>query len=450
MNRLPPEVIAPCVAFVCDGTDLRPIVSLTHVCRYWRRAIVSSPWIWASIDSRWKWLTPLYLERAGSVPLTVRISVSSIQGDVDFLKAFLPHTTKIAHLSLTGYSSLEGMARDIPSLSASLAPNLVSLELEQTEEPTGSFPSYPLFQNVSGLKLLRLTRTPLHPLLMKTTSLLELNFSGCTTPFRFEDFIEILRSNPSLERIALDIRFSEVPSSIIFSKIASLPRLLQLSFNCSNATDAKMLILSISFPRGVSLEFSFSQASEYHNVLSFLPSPPTTIQGLLDPITIVRYETFQVEQVRLSGNDSLLSFRCNRQFSLDSVFHLFNTASVRELHVGGAFHRGIPLSQLPALETLVIVDVRDFRCTFDFLAEDPVPCPSLKTIAFLDCNLSMGETRELGEAVTRRKSSTAAWLHRVVVVDRAGRLPNHDMICQLRQFVPRVDVSIDERLPDLP
>ena len=42
VNCLPPEVLASCATFVSD-TDPRPIVSLTHVCRYWWRSISSNP-----------------------------------------------------------------------------------------------------------------------------------------------------------------------------------------------------------------------------------------------------------------------------------------------------------------------------------------------------------------------------------------------------------------------
>ena len=75
VNRVPPEVITLCAAFV-SPTDPRPIVPLTHVCRYWRNAITSSPRNWASIGSGWRRLAPLCLERAGVVPLTVEINVS--------------------------------------------------------------------------------------------------------------------------------------------------------------------------------------------------------------------------------------------------------------------------------------------------------------------------------------------------------------------------------------
>ena len=135
MNRLHPELIALCATFI-SPTDPRSIVPMTHVCRYWGKAITSSPRNWASIGSGWKRLVPLCLDRAGVVPPTVNIVVSDIKGDEIFLQALLPHVPRTSHLSLSGYSSAETVTDDLPGFSASPILGLTSLELEQTEEPT--------------------------------------------------------------------------------------------------------------------------------------------------------------------------------------------------------------------------------------------------------------------------------------------------------------------------
>ena len=250
MNRLPPEVIALCAASVSGG-DPRPTVSLTHVCRCWRRkAITSSPRNWGWIGSEWKRLVPLCLERAGVVPLDVDITVLDIKDDEIFLKAFLPHISKIAYLSLSGYSSIEGVADNLPGLFAPPMLDLASLELEQDEEPTESFPSsetptHPLFQNVSKLKSLHLTRTPLYPALASITSLTELKLVGYTTPFHLGKFTRFLHSNPDLELVILDIQFIEAPARVRPTTIVSLARLRQFTFTCARASDAKGLISSI-------------------------------------------------------------------------------------------------------------------------------------------------------------------------------------------------------------
>ena len=458
LNRFPPEAIALCATFV-SPTDPRPIIPLTHVCRYWRNAITSSHKNWASIDSGRKGLVPLCLERAGVVPLTVDITVSDIKEDENFLQALLPHTSRINHLSLTGYSSIEDVARDLPDFFVTPMFNPTSLELEQTEEPIESFlsdatPTHPLFQNVSKLKSIRFTRTPLYPAITSIRSLVELKLVGYTTPFDFKKFIGFLRSNPNLEIIVLDIQFIETPLWILSTMTFPLACLRQLSFTCAHAIDAKGLISHISFPRGVILEILGSRTNLDADLHLFLPSPPTKIQELLTPITVVKFQNTPSREVQFSGNGSLFSFRSsNTSFNLDPAFDLFPTTAVHEFHAKVSPCREVlfqPLSQLPALETLVFVDVTSFPThSLDFLGEDPVLCPSLKTVAFFDCGLGSGIIGDLENVVARRQHSTAARLYRVVIVNRAGKLPDYKSIRRLRQFVPRVDVGIDE-LPDLP
>ena len=457
MNRLPPEVIALCATFV-SPTDPRPTIPLTHVCRYWRKAIISSPRNWASMDSGWKRLVPLCLERAGAVPLTVNITVSDIKGDKNFLRAPLPHIPRISHLSLAGYSSIEGVARDLPGFFATPMFSPTSLELEQIEEPSELFPSnetptHPLFQNVSKLKSIHFTRTPLYPAMSNIRSLVELKLVGYITPFQFGKFIGFLRSNPDLELVVLDIRFDGTPAWIFPTRVISLARLRRLSLTCARATDAKGLISCISFPCGVHPEVPGSRANRDFDLRSFLPSPPTKIRELLTPITAIKFQNTPGRELQLSGNSSLFSFRCsNAPSNLDPALDLFTTTAVREFHAKASPCRDVlfrPLLQLPALETLVLVDVTSFQPhSLDFLGEEPILCPSLKTIAFLDCDLGSRVIAELEEAVARRKNSTAAWLHRVVIIHRAGKLPDYKLLRRLRQFVPRVDVGIDE-LSDL-
>jgi len=232
-----------------------------------------------------------------------------------------------------------------------------------------------------------------------------------------------------------------------------LARLRELSFTCVNAIDAKLLISSISFPRGVSLEVFSSRRKKDADLRSFLPSPPTPIQGLLAPIATIKCQD-EPGVVQLYGNNSRFSFRCSG-FRLDAYcgLSLFSTTAVREFHVqtNSCHDLSRALLRLPALETLVLVGVTTFSDdSFKFLAEEPVLCPSLKTIAFFDCNLCSRTIGELEGVVTRRKNSMAAWLHRVVIVRRAGKLPDSKLIHRLRQVVPRVDARIDEELPDLP
>ena len=457
VNRLPREVLASCATFVSDS-DPRPIVSLTHVCRYWRRSICSSPRNWASIATVWKQLVPLCLERAGAVPLAVDIIVPEVKGDIGFLSALLPHVERVAHLSFTGHSSIDAVANDLPGFFASPMPNLTSLALRQAQEPAELFPADgspmpPIFQSVSKLKSLRLTQTPIYPPLFNIPFLVELKMIGYTSPFNFGTFVGFLASNNDLEIVVLDIKFIEGSVWTVPARMVPLARLRHLSITCANPIDAKGLLSCISLRSGIRLEVF---CSHWSSLDSYLPSPPAPVQKVLAPITVVKFQN-SPREFHVFGKNGSFSFRCSRIAFWIPELHLFPTASVREFHVNNTPWTLTPvflvstLCRLPALETLVITDTASWATgTFESLAGQPLSCPSLKTIAFFNCVLTPEVTTEFESVVARRKGLEAAWLYRVVIVSSTGVLPSHTVIQRLRQHVPYVDVRVDDKLPDLP
>jgi len=457
VNRLYPEIIALFATFV-SNSDPKPVISLTHVCRYWRRAIISNPRSWASIGSGWKRLVPLCFERVGAVPLTVNISVPDIEGDEVFLQALLPHIPRISHLSLTGYTSIERLADDLPGFFASPMSNLTSLELEQTEVPTESFPSDetptpPLFQNVSKLELLRFTRTPIYPTLFNTTSLVELKLVGYI--LHFGKFIEFLNSNPNLEIVVLDLQFAEGSVWTVPERTTSLPRLRDLEFTCGSAADSRGLFSCVSLRRGVHITIQGSQSNPCADLAPFLPCPTTSIQELLTPITTIMNQT-SPRSLRVSGGGGQFCFRSPKRPSRTyDEFKLFLIGAVLEFHLNVFFldsdsnHLSWPLKRLPALEALALSKMHLPPGSLSVLSKEPILCPSLKTIAFFDCRVTADLINELEEVLAKRGDSTAARLHRVVIVNKTQPLPDLQLILQLQRFVPRVDVGVGNKLPDL-
>ena len=67
-------------------------------------------------------------------------------------------------------------------------------------------------------------------------------------------------------------------------------------------------------------------------------------------------------------------------------------------------------------------------------------CPVLKTIAFFDCDTNSDATKQLGEALTRRRDLTAVQVYRVVIVSSTGTMPDRASVQQLRKSVPCVEV----------
>lgn len=159
----------------------------------------------------------------------------------------------------------------------------------------------------------------------------------------------------------------------------------------------------------------------------------------------------------LSGNGSFLSLNAlGRQPTFYSgIPHLSNLSAVREFHMN--IHPSPPtgnrlswvLERLPALETLVILETTFPPGTLCAPAGEPVLCSSLKTIAFFNCKMPEGVTKELGDVITTRRDSLATRLYRVIFVGSDSVLPGLQVAQRLRKLVPCVEVGVDDKLPDL-
>ena len=420
---------------------------------------MSNPRNWASIAIGWKRLVPLCLERAGAVPLALDITIPDIKSDPSFLRELLPHVTRVGHFYLTGHSSIETVADDLPGFFDSSMPNLTSLELQQTTEPTKIFPSGntpvpPIFRSVTKLESLCLTRTPLHPVLLSITSLRDLKLLGYTRPLHFGTFLGFLDSNPGLERVVLDIQFIVDSVETALARRIPLPRLQHLSITCSKPIDSKGLLSCISLPHGVNLEVVFTQPDQHARLGSFLPSPPTPIWELLAPITTVKAQV-SPQELRLFGNGTVFTFR-SPQAPLDvhQELALLPGATVRKFYANlhPLKYTDIELSKvlkaLPRLKTLVFSNTIIPRGSLSALAEEPVSCPALKTIAFFNCSIRPNAIQELGEAIVRRRHLTVTRLRRVVIINNSlVTLPEPESIQRLRKSIPRVDVGVNNKLP---
>ena len=333
-------------------------------------------------------------------------------------------------------------------------PNLTSLELQQVAEPSANlFPSSgtpvpPVFQNVSKLKTLRLTRTPLYPTLFSIASLRELRLLGYENPLNFGTFIRFLRLNRDLEHVVLDVRFVANSVETEFNRNVSPPRLQNLSITCYKTIDSKGLLSCISFPHGAHIEVTSIGLDRATLLSSFMPSPPTPIHDLLAPITTIKTQLTPAK-LQLIGNGS--------SFTLHGVIALweFPTAAVRELYVDpfplmySAAILHSTMKVLPALEILAFSRTPFPAGLLSGLIEEPVLCPALKTIAFLDCDIDSDIIKQLEEAMAKRGDSTAARMYRVVIVNSAGTILDRTSIQQLRKSVPCVDIRVDDKFPDL-
>ena len=101
-------------------------------------------------------------------------------------------------------------------------------------------------------------------------------------------------------------------------------------------------------------------------------------------------------------------------------------------------------SYFPALE-LLTVGYTDVLDTLSALLSNSPPSPSLKTIGFLDCDLSEDFMKELTRFASERQNiPPSTWLHRVQIIHSDGVFPSAASIRRLREYVKVVEVRMED------
>ena len=108
--------------------DTRSIVPLTHVCRYWRESIVSTPENWTTISSNSNKLAALSLERAKAAPLDIYLDFRTIT--TASFNLLGPHLKNAGSCRVRVGSIIETVTFGFPGFPWSM-PKLRALELSK-------------------------------------------------------------------------------------------------------------------------------------------------------------------------------------------------------------------------------------------------------------------------------------------------------------------------------
>jgi hypothetical protein len=338
--------------------------------------------------------------------------------------------------------TLPNFPRSMPNLRLlELSPQLDRPDWDTSIDPFGSFSH--------TLRYLSLCNVPLYPSFLKLRTLTEFTLRDHKFTLPVDTLLAIVEENPSLEIVSLAIGFTEPSLRRSQRRVVTRNRLRRLSITGNDAMDAQALVFGISLPRGANLEIRLEETGEVNNIpagistghLMNLPSP-----------TFMKYRS-SGRHIRLSGPNGSFSFDLPTFPSVRFLeFPLLPLNNVRELWLERPTYWlwtpvPFPSSFFPALTALVIKGDIDISNTLSILFSTPASSPSLRTLAFSDCDITEEFMEKLTRFASNRKNTTWTWLHRVVIVHLEGVLPREASFRKLEEHVPVVDVLVDMDLP---
>jgi hypothetical protein len=231
-NGLPPEVLSRVLEHRDCDNDL---VAATHVCRYWRSTLVSSPLLWTSFrlkSSPDLDRTFTYLERSKSTPIDVKISSRSPK-DLEIFKHLAPHITRARSLII------DGSHLDVPAISHLLrspVPSLQHLQIDSHECPI-RLPDDFLGQQALSLRSvnfsgIRLTFESSFPLPNLTE--FKLSLPKGAGPIHMSALLRFFSASSQLQKIRINTGH-EVLQGIAPDQVVSLESLVEFDCACKPA-----------------------------------------------------------------------------------------------------------------------------------------------------------------------------------------------------------------------
>jgi hypothetical protein len=449
VHKLPPEILSRIARDIPSdrAEDAGSIIPLTHVCRYWRETIVSTPEHWASISNRDESLAASSLQRAKAAPLEIRLDTRWVRGSSGFFDLVNSRIQNAKALHFSGVGIAKQLIRRLPNFTQSM-PNLRSLTLDEGgAEYIGSESPIDPFESLDpALKHLKLVGGRLYPSLRRLSALTELSLSYLL--LRLDTILDVLEHNPSLKKATLNVTISERPSHSPRHRAAVVDQLQHLSITCHTAEEGNALLSNIPLRRGAHLEIITNTTVDLKDILFGIPT--AQFPNLSSPISM-EHQTLP-RKSRLLGPNGSFCFQKLSFFEDPFVdFPLLPLTNIRELHLKHRNSGWVPLdlSFFPALETLAAdCDSLMSQCLLSTLRSNPSFPPSLKTLAFLNCALPQDFMKALTQFASDRKNTTSARLHRVVIVDTEKNLPRAAWINALNEHVPVVDARVGDQLPE--
>ena len=455
VTRLPPEIlsrIAQCS--LCDDAvvDARPIIPLTHVCRYWRESITSDPANWTLISPFSKHLMASTLERAKATALQATLEP---RNDLAFHRVLAPYTQNIRTLRFNGLTTIEELTQMLPGFPQS-TPSLRSLRLSFGARVVWDQSVDPFESLTPTLRRLEWVDIPLYPSVLRLKSLTVFNYIRVGLELPLDALLDFLEENHSLKSVTLGITFRDDSLRRSRRRAPIKSQLRDLSIHCLGKTmDGRALISGIGLQKGAHLQISCRTGAKLDDILSGVSF--THLSNLRSP-TCMEYQSY-ARVMRLAGPNGQLSAQNVHTVSGDVPFVEFPLLSLSLIQEFRLIHRAprdenytpnpivFDQSFFPALQILAVNCQTSASHLLSALFSTPSSPPSLEILAFLNCDLDEVFMEELTRYASDRKGTTSAQLRRVTIINSGGVFPSVASIRKLEEHVPVVDLKVGRGLP---
>ena len=475
ISRIPSELFALIPGY-WGGEDMggeecvdKNLITMTHVCRGWRKLLTACPPLWARLDCTNADKTRVYIERSKSSPLELEVELFLYNfADTTFpWDAFLlvvPHTGRLRSLTINiTYNTLQKLA---PHFSSPI-PLLRELTINLIGESTPLFDA--LFNgDLSSLRSLSLSGVVTH-LPWKGMSKLT-SFKLCHDP---RDTISVTRLLDFFENAhhLTDITLKHsIPTSSNAppDRVISLPCLKNLSIFANPAHS--ILLNHLSIPVGASLALDFEFTGLESPLLEFLPNSLENLGNILSISSVNLFHDGFEKYVRLdgpSGGLCMLGHRSDQD--VDSWFVLdrrllrsltcFNLSGAQTLAITGYqsptpknVDKSAPyhlLSHMNDLRTIALTRCNNLPF---ILALDPgkspsrsALCPKLEKLILYVGGLESFNLEEL-RGMAKQRVLVGAKLSSIAIIGRDELAPGRE-VSKLKEYVARVDYRVEEGPP---
>jgi len=444
VNRLPPEILSRVLEYRTREQDL---VEATHVCRYWRSTLISSPTLWTcflfksepDLDR-----TLTYLERSMSAPIDVSMTDRFPEG-VDVLKYLAPHIARTRSLIIREFNYIH----PVSLLFCDPAPSLQHLEIVSCNVKFWCLPDNFLGQQASSLRFVNFSCIyPTFETLFPLPNLTEfrLHVVKVTDPIRMSTLFRFLSDSPLLQKMCVSIPRQNVQDTPLDQDI-SLESLVELEYTYNSGD---RILPYLKLPRLKQLRvFSRQGPGEVQKLADILPYDGRV---LLARVTKMSYYAGAYSfGISLSGNGVGVSIDESYAMEVPSVDWFSDQTcipfgQIEDLEVNGYptdMHSNFNVFAFENIEVLRMVgwsesSVDRFLRLFH---PDPgvgVPCRSLREI---ECAYRGSEgplTRSLINLVRERERGG----YRLRLVNfRVTRESGRNFVEELRKYVGEVQVE---------